>query len=125
MTTSVSPTLTAIETVFKDLIWTPMIKSGEVYIAGMESTIPILDWAFTQDLEDDAINALTDALFNSLVLLVDVETITLLNDAHQAAYASASEQLVIIAQEQGATSAAYLQAQRAALASLSKFTQLN
>ncbi len=125
MTTAVNPTLTEIETIFYNLIWTPMIKAGEVWIAGEESAIPILDLGITQDLEDDIVQAITDAMYKQLVLWVDVTTITLLNAAHQAAYTTASEQLVIIAQEQGITSEAYLQAQATALADLSKFTQLN
>ena len=99
-----------------------MIKAGEVWLAGAEATIPILDLPIFQGLEDDAINALTDALFNALMLTVDITTIALIDPARQSAYASASEALKLIAQEQGQTSDAFIQAQNAAIAAQVKFT---
>lgn len=113
--------LTEAEQIFKSLIWDPMIKAGEVWIEG---SVPFLALPVVKQLDEAAINALTDALFNQMVMLVDVTAIKLVNAAHQAAYDSASEQLAVIADEQGISSDAFKKAQDAALASLAQFTHM-
>lgn len=107
MTTSAFPALTDAENAFKTIIWTPLIKLGEVALDGMQATIPVIDWSIFEDLEDDAINAITDAIFNQLVLFIDVTAIKLVNAELQTKWATASEALTLIAQEQGVTSNAY------------------
>lgn len=107
MTTSAYKPLTDAENAFKIIVWTPLIKLGEVALTGVESTIPVIDLPIFQDLEDDAINAITDALFNQLVLFIDVTAIKLVNAELQSKWATASESLALIAQEQGVTSIVY------------------
>lgn len=110
MTTVAYAPLTQAEQVFKTLIWDPMIKAGEVWIAGAEATLPILDLPVIQGLEDDVLGIITDAIFSKLVLFIDITTIKLVNAELQSKWSTASESLAIIAQEQGATSDAYKKA---------------
>jgi hypothetical protein len=124
MGTVAYPALTDAEQIFKNLIWTPMVKSGEVLLAGAEASVPILNLSLFQGLEDDAIGAITDALFAWLVQTIDVTAIQLVNAEHQAAYDMAFEQLSVIADEEGTASSAYQEAQTAALAALAQFTHL-
>lgn len=93
--------LTDAENAFKLIVWNPLVKAGELWVAGAEATIPVLDIPIIQGLEDDVIQVITDAVFNQLVLLVDIESIVLVGAERQAVWASANEQLAIIAQEKG------------------------
>ena len=122
MTTSATPALSIAETIFKEVVWNPMIKAGEVWLAGAEAAIPILDLPIFQSLEDAEIEKLTDALFNLICLSVDVETIELLNPARQSAYESSSEALKLIADEKGTESDAYKQALSDAITAQVKLT---
>jgi hypothetical protein len=122
MTTSVNQSLTSAETIFYNLIWTPMITAGENYIEG---EIPFLDLPVIKQLDEATITLITDAIFNQIILLIDVSAIQLINAEHQSAYDAASEQLVIIAQEKGITSSEFLQAQAAALVAMSQFTRFS
>jgi hypothetical protein len=121
MTTSAYRPLTDAENAFKIIVWTPLIKMGEVALAGVEASIPVLDLPVFQDLEDDAINAITDALFNQIVLFIDVTAIKLVNAELQTKWATASEALALIAQEQGANSSAYQTALQAAASDFAAF----
>jgi hypothetical protein len=107
MTTVAYAPLTQAEQVFKTLIWTPIILMGETALKGVEATIPMLDLPIFQDLEDGLINAITDAIFNQIVLFIDVESIELVNAELQSKWASASESLALIATEQGVDSDVY------------------
>jgi hypothetical protein len=107
MTTSAYPALTDAENAFKQIVWTPLIKMGEVALDGVQATIPVIDSSIFEGLEDDAINAITDALFNQIVLFIDVTVIKLKNAELQTKWTTASEALTLIAQEQGVTSSAY------------------
>lgn len=110
MTTSAYPALTAAENAFKTIIWTPLIKTGELALDGVQAGIPLIDLSVFEDLEDDAINAITDAIFNQIVLFMDVTAIKIKNAQLQSKWTTASESLALIAQEQGSTSDAYKQA---------------
>lgn len=116
MTTSAYQGLSQAEQVFYELIWTPLILTGEVALAGVEATVPVLDLPIFKDLQDDVIQALTDALFNQLVEFIDVTAIKLVNAELQTKWETASESLALIAQEQGTTSNAYQTALSAAAA---------
>jgi hypothetical protein len=107
MTTIAYAPLTTAETVFKTLIWTPLVVTGEVALDGLQAGLPVLDLGIFQGLEDDAIQAITDAIFNQLVLFIDVTAIKLVNAELQNKWAVASESLALIAQEQGVDSDAY------------------
>ena len=122
MTTSINPELTLAQSIFKEVIWQPMIKAGEVWLDGVEATVPILDLPLFQDLEDGLINSLMDTLFNMLILTVDITAIQLINPARQSAYASANEALKLIALEKGVDSSEFIQAQNAAIATQIQLT---
>jgi hypothetical protein len=120
MTTSAYAPLTSAQTVFKDLIWSPMILAGETYIEGV---VPFLALPGIKQVDEATINALTDWAFNQLMLVMDVTAIKLVNATHQTAYDNASLQLRVLIEEKGLGSPEYAQAKTAALAALSLFTQ--
>jgi hypothetical protein len=122
MTTDVNPVLTEIETIFKNLIWNPMLVAGENWL---EVQFPLFNLPVVKQLEEGVLGAITDAIYTTLIKLVDITAIKLLDPVHQTAYESASEQLVIIATESGVNSDAYKTAEAQALAALSKFTKLS
>lgn len=110
MTTSAYQPLTDLEQAFKTIVWDPMIKMGEVWLAGVEAPIPILDLPFIQGLEDWEIQRLTDALFGSWVMWVDINAIKFKNAEMQSKWTESAESLELIAQEKGVGSDAYQQA---------------
>lgn len=110
MTTSAYKPLTTAEKIFYEVVWKPLLKAGEVALAGVEASVPVLDLPIVQGLEDDVIDAVADAVFKRIVLFIDVTAIKLTNPVLQSKWASASESLPLIAQEQGESSDAYKQA---------------
>eukprot|EP00697_Spironema_sp_BW2_P017263 gnl/Spiro4/8886_TR4690_c0_g1_i1.p5 gnl/Spiro4/8886_TR4690_c0_g1~~gnl/Spiro4/8886_TR4690_c0_g1_i1.p5 ORF type:complete len:127 (-),score=14.58 gnl/Spiro4/8886_TR4690_c0_g1_i1:1652-2032(-) len=121
MSTVAFAPLTAAETAFKTIVWTPLIQAGELYLDGLQAAIPVLDVSFIQDLEADALNALTDYIFNVIVMTIDVTAIQLVKPEQQAAWQTASAKLEILAQEQGVNSSAYQQALSDSAAAFAKF----
>jgi len=121
LTTSVNPTLTDIENIFTDVVWTPLVKGAEVALDAAEATIPILDWGITQDIEAAAINAITNAVLSRLLLFIDVSAIQFLDAELQSKWTSASESLALIATEQGANSNAYKTALASAASDFAKW----
>lgn len=119
MTTSVSPDLSLAQSIFKSVIWDPMISAGEIWI---ETEVPLLDFPVVKEADEALIKQVTDRLFTWIVTTIDVDTIALMNPARQSMYASASEALKLIATEQGATSAAFKQAEASAITAQIKFT---
>lgn len=107
MTTSAYKPLTQVENAFKQIVWTPMVKAGEVWIEG---AAPFLALPVVKELDEMAISALTNALFDWLTTLIDIDAIKLVNAEMQARWEQASESLSIIAEEQGVTSDAYKKA---------------
>lgn len=121
MTTSAFPALTEAEQVFKDLLWTPMITAGENWL---EVEVPFLELPVIKQLDEAVINEITDALFNYVILVIDVTAIKLVNTIHQSAYDTASLKLRVIAQNEGINSDAYKQAREAELAAQSTWTNI-
>ncbi len=107
MTTSAFPILTDVENAFKMIVWTPLVKSGEVWIEGQA---PFLALPVIRNMEEGLVNLLTDALFNWLVTQIDVAAIVLVNAERQAKWSSANEKLAIIAADSGVDSDAYKKA---------------
>ena len=122
MTTSAFRALTTAEQVFKDLIWSPMIQAGEVWIEG---AVPFLALPVIKQLDEATIGAITDALFNQIVLVIDVTAINLVDAAHQSAFDSASERLAIVAQENGITSDQYIAARDKEVVAMVAFTRMS
>lgn len=104
MTDSAYAPLTEAENLFKTLIWTPMITAGEMWIEGY---VPFLALPVIKQLDEFAIKEITDAMFNQLVLFIDVAAIKLVNIELQSKWTTASESLALISQEQGVNSDAY------------------
>lgn len=121
MTTTAYKTLTTVEQVFKDLVWNPAIKAGEI---ALEGEVPFFALPVISSIEEGAINIITDWLYNQLVLLVDVAAIRLVNAAHQEAYDEASERLKIIAIDKGIDSDEFKKAREQAKIEMSKFTNI-
>jgi hypothetical protein len=121
MPISAYPALTTAEQIFKDLVWTPAILAGETWL---EAEVPALNLPGLKQLDEEAIKALSNWLFSQVVLVIDIETIQLVNSEHQSAYDKASEALAVIAEENGVKSDEYKKAQSAALAELSRFTRI-
>lgn len=121
MTDQAYKSLSHAEQVFKDIVWTPMLTLGENWL---EAEVPFFALPVIKQLDEAAIKALTDILFNQMVEFIDVSAIRLVNTAHQAAYDKESERLVIIAAESGVTSDAYKKAQNQALIDMAKFTHI-
>lgn len=122
MSTTINPTLTQAEQIFKDLLWDPMVTAGEVWIEGV---VPVLALPGVEQIDEAIIQAASDAIFNQIILFIDVESIQLINTAHQTVYDNASLQLKIIAEEKGTISLEYQEALTAALIALSQFTDIN
>lgn len=118
MTTSAFRPLTAVEQVFKDLVWTPAIKLGEV---ALEGWVPALALPVIKEVDEYVIEQIADYLFNQIVLIVDLTAIKLVNAAHQSAFDTASLHLKIILIEKGVTSPEYQKAKEDAKKALSKF----
>ena len=121
MTTVAFAPLTTAEQIFHDLIWEPMIKIGMNWIEG---AVPFLDLPVIKNIDEELLGILTDYIFKQLVLTVDVTAIRLVNEAHQAAFNSASLQLELIAEQSGISSEAFIKARNDAKAALSKFTNI-
>lgn len=98
-----------------------MLKLGENWLEG---EVPVLALPALKQIDEAILGIIADYTFRQLVLLVDVTAIRLVNTVHQAAFDSATENLAIIADEQGADSDAYKNARVAALAALAKFTHI-
>ncbi len=120
MTTSVSAPLTAAQQIFKDLIWDPAIKMGEVALEGLA---PLLANPIMAEIDDEIIGAVMDYAFTQLILVVDLTSLQFTEIVNKAAYVKASESLAVIAHDSGINSPAYQAARDAELASQSIFTQ--
>jgi hypothetical protein len=114
MTTTVNPTLTEAEIIFKSLIWDSLLQAAE-------SEVPFLSLPVIKQV----VQLISDFIYSEIVLFVDITTIRLLDQQHQSAYERASEQLVIVAQEKGTNSNEFKTAQAQALLALSRFTHFS
>lgn len=121
MTTVAFRPLSEAEQIFKSVIWDPMLLAGEIWL---EATVPFLDLPVIKQIDESLIGDLTDAVFNYIVLIVDVEAIKLVNAARQSAYDTASLKLKVIAQNEGVNSDAYAKARDAAIAAQVKLTDI-
>lgn len=122
MTTSVNPTLTIAQTLVYNLLWTPFIAMGET---ALFAAVPVLDAPVLGAIDKEAIQELTDFVWNQLVQWMDVTTIKFLNADHQTAYESAQLKLNIIIQSQGINSDAFIQARNAEIAQMVLLTRVN
>lgn len=122
MTTSSFSPLTTAETIFKEVVWDPLLKVGE---AALFAEVPILDAPVLGTIDDIVIQAVGDLVFDKIRLLVDIAAIQLLNPIRQQAYANASLELKVIAEEKGADSDEFKQALAKAAAAQSAFTGID
>ncbi len=110
------------EQVFKDLIWTPIIKGGEI---ALEGAVPILALPVIMQVDQFIIQELTDWMFNNFVMFLDVTAIKIVNAEHQAAFDRASVKLQIVLSESGPNSTQYQEARDAAKQSLSQYIRIS
>lgn len=120
MTTSAYKKLTTAETIFKDLVWTPLLAVGE---NALIVEVPFLGLPVISTVFKGTIGLVSDWIFNQLSLGVDLTAIKLVNDEHEAAFQSASLQLAIVAHDNGVNSPEYTAAKQKAMLALSKFTE--
>ena len=99
-----------------------MLTAGETWL---EVEVPFLNLPVIKQLDEVAISTITDALFNQLCLVVDIEAIALVDAAHESAYVSAALQLKVVLNDKGIGSPEYASQKAAALAALSKWTDIN
>lgn len=99
-----------------------MVTAGltALFINAPFLNLPVLRQLITWSLQSFA-----NWLYTHFKLFVDVTALRLENDAHQAAYDSASLRLKIVALDEGLGSPGYAQAVQAAQAALSQFTQFH
>lgn len=114
--------LTLIEQMFKDLIWDPGIRAGQI---SLEGELPFFALPGIKQIEEGVIRELSDWVFYQFVLSVDLAAIKLVNHEHQSAYDSASEHLSIVAIEKGIDSDEFKKAREDAKIALSRFTHFN
>ncbi len=118
--------LTQVEQIFKAMVWDPMIKAGEIWLETAVPVIdPIIDFPVIKELDEFAIQKITDSLFNFFVLLVDMTAIKLIDPIMQSAYESSSEALVVISIEKGNTSDEYKKAEAKAIVDFSSFVRMH
>jgi hypothetical protein len=114
MSTGVNDSISSTENLFKTLVIDPEI-------AALKVTYPILGvWPFSAILD-----ALVNLLFAQAKTFIDVNSIKLLNSAHQSAYEQASLNLLFVQNQKGINSDEYKKARADALTSLSKFVRYN
>lgn len=122
MTTGVSKPLTLFEQLFKDLVFTPALKAGEL---ALETAVPALAFPVLKQVDEYIIEQLAEWVFAQFVLLVDVEAIKLKNTEHQYTFDAAMIQLKIIASVQGIDSQKFSAAKEEAKNALSQFVRYN
>lgn len=121
MSNSTFPGLSTAEQIFKDLVWTPMITSGEAALIAAEGPIG----AVLGTIEKSVLNDISDALFMQLCLVIDIEAVQMVSAQAASAYADSSLRLKVVVQESGVQSVAYQSALAAERQALSAFTQFH
>lgn len=101
MTDSAFRKLTDAEQAFKTLVWDTGIAFGEKYL---ETQVPFFSLPVIKQMEEETIKLVTDAIWNSIVMFLDLSAISFVNAAHQAEYERASLKLRIILKEKGMNS---------------------
>ena len=120
MTDSAFRQLTEVEQVFKELVWLPAIRAGEAVI---EYYVPAFDLPVLKQLEEGTINVIAEAIYNQIVLFVDVSSIKLSNDEHQRAFDDAMVKLKVLSKEKGRTSPEYQKELESAKEDLARFVR--
>jgi len=109
------------ERIFKEIVLMPMLKAGENWL---ETAVPALDLPILKQIDETVIEAVANAIFNVIVLYIDVEAIKLKNQAHQTAYEAASLHLMVVAAESGIDSEEFKKERDAELIELQKFVRI-
>lgn len=98
-----------------------MLKMGETWL---EVEVPFFSLPVVKQLDEVALQALTDAMFNQIKLVIDLSAIQLVGSVRQSAYNSAFETLAVTIDEKGKDSPEYAKAKVEALAALSNATHM-
>lgn len=84
-----------------------MITAGEMWL---ETQIPFLALPVIKQLDEATINAITDALFEQIILFIDLATLKLTKNVLQNKWALATGELSSIAKQKGVESDDYKKA---------------
>lgn len=122
MTTTVNPTLTTLENVFKTIVWDPLFAAGQTALI---AAVPFLGAPIISTIEGEGEKILSSTLFSWFVQFVDVEYLELKDAAMQAAYSAASVKLLALAAQNGTDNEAYQQALQTEAISFSQFVRFN
>lgn len=121
MSEIVLPELSAIEKIFKSLVWDNFIKGFLIYIFGAAiMSTPVLG-----DMIRAAALALGGIAYRFAVLNVDITTIKILNSQGQRAFDDASIKLAVLAHDYGEKSDEFIKARDVAARAQSQFTQFH
>lgn len=121
MTTGAYAGLDIAESLFYDAVWTPLLKTA---VAAMYAYVPWLAVWPLGPLLNFAISKLSDQLFAGLKLVVDLQAIAFVNQAHQTAFNAAALKLQVVGHDSGENSDAFIKAKADALAALSQFVHV-
>lgn len=108
--------LSIAEKIFKDVVWDSLFTLGTT---ALYTEVPFLA-PFSVPI-NWMLKIFTDKFYNGLVLFIDVQAISLVNQAHKIAYDKASITLKVIAHDKGIESKEYLDAKENAIKALAKF----
>ena len=118
MTTTAIPSLKIIEDLFKTSIFDPLIEAALITLLG-----PLLGVPVVGSLVRYAARAFADKLFETLRLVLDVQAIAFVNEAHKKDFDKAAVTLKIIAHAKGIDSPEYKNAREHAKVALSDFAR--
>lgn len=122
MSDSTFHALTVAENEFKQIVWDPLVKAGET---ALEGAVPVLAAPILKQLDEAALNALSDYFFEQLRLLLDLSAAQIVGAARAQVFTDASIQLKIIAHDKGVDSDEYKAALAKARANFSAFIRFN
>lgn len=118
----VNPLLGYSQKIFKALVWEPLVQAGMIYA---ETQAPFLAAPVIKQVFELSVRTFADKAFAAIVMIVDVQAIRLLSDAHQRAYDEASLRLMVLAVDYGIESPEFKKERENAKVALSQFTNIS
>ncbi len=104
MTETIDPNLKKAEDLFHLLLWGPIL---EAQLAAMFVANPWMNLPIVKQIITGLVHLFSDKLYTSLVMFVDLQAVTILNEAHQKAFVRADIELMVIAHSKGVNSDEY------------------
>lgn len=122
MTENVNPILGKIEYVFEILVWDNMVEAG---IVSMFAMVPALGIWPIGPIIKYLVRMFSGQLYEKLRLVVDINAISLIDDAHKREFDKAAVKLAIIAKEKGIDSREFKTARERAKVDLAQFVHFD